>query len=107
MREETDAAIAIKLPAEWARANDPKLRNRSKARNNLRKRYSEILKYEQFVTANPDAKCIECEHCKPFPSDAERLHCELDSDFYGYQQVAPDYVCTRFAHLPKDKTDDR
>jgi hypothetical protein len=93
----TDTQIAQFYPAEWARANDPRLSNRSKARNNLRRRYRLVQEHMAFVAANPEARCSGCAHSNLNPSSIKGLVCDLNSDFHGYQMVSPDDVCTRFS----------
>lgn len=92
----TDQAVAERFPREWARANDPSLRNRSKARNNLRRRYRLAVEHEAFVAANPLATCAACANSTLNPGMVKGLACDLDSDFHGYQMVDPAHVCTRF-----------
>ena len=89
----TDAAIAAKWPERWAKANNPSLPYRSKARQQLRKRYAVALEHKAFVASNPEARCSSCDHGEPYRDD---LSCQLDSDFHGYQIVHPEYVCTRW-----------
>jgi hypothetical protein len=92
-----DAEIARVWPVEWRKANDPTRRNRSKARNNVRKRWLAMLELGAFRAANPDARCANCTHCKPYKSrDKNECHCELASDFYGYSLTKLDHVCTRW-----------
>jgi hypothetical protein len=98
---EVDAAIAERFPSEWARANDGSLRGRSKARNNLRKRYRYVVELEAFKAANPDARCGNCAHGDLNPSvGIKGLSCELDSDFHGYAMVDPANVCARWDASP-------
>jgi hypothetical protein len=93
----TDAAIAARFPREWARANDPSLRNRSKARQQLRQRYRHQLALDALMLANPQARCSSCAHVRTDPSPGLKgTFCDLDSDFEGYARVAPDFVCTRW-----------
>lgn len=93
-----DAAIAAAWPDRWARANNPALPNRSKARNNLRKRWREFVAHQEFVAANPTAACRNCAHCGAIPHSANaRNFCELDSDYYGYSVIDDlGSVCTRW-----------
>lgn len=94
---DNDEAIAIRFPLEWARANDPAKRGRSKARNNLRRRYRAIVELETFVSGNPSASCVSCVHSTSDPTPGIRgLTCDLDSDFHGYQMVRADHVCARW-----------
>ena len=93
----TDAAIAEHWPAQWAKANNPVLRNRSKARNNLRRQWRLAQEHQAFVAANPEAKCGNCAHCST--QHYKKPYCELDSDFHGYQLVELQDVCTRWEAL--------
>lgn len=95
----TDLAIAAAWPGRWAKANDPSLPGRSKARQKLRQRYAQALKREAFIEANPHARCSSCAHSggRQF---TDALVCELDSDFHGYSVTPPDYVCTRWSAKP-------
>lgn len=93
-----DALIAARWPDRWARANDPRLRNRSKARNNLRKCFRAAVAHDAFKAANPDARCSNCEHANANPTPGlSGLFCLLDSDFEGYQGTNPDNVCARWS----------
>lgn len=94
-KPDIDAAIAATWPARWAKANDPTRRNRSKARNNLRKAYAHKVEHDRFVASNPSAACANCAH-KWQPPHTIVLACQLDSDFHGYQTVSPIHVCTRW-----------
>lgn len=100
----TDAAIADRWPERWAQANAPTRRNRSKARQQLRKRYAQTLAHEAFVEANPGARCASCDHCRRRALSAG-LMCLLDSDFYGDRIVNADDVCTRFSPSPENPHD--
>lgn len=81
----TDAAIAKLWPDRWAKANDPTKRNRSKARQQLRKAYANALAFDAFVAANPNARCGNCKHFEKVPHDSKGLwHCSIESDFHGY-----------------------
>lgn len=94
---QTDAAIAELWPEAWARANDPNLRNRSKARQQIRQRYKFHLAMEAFQKAKPHARCGVCEHYEPVPhSSSGKFHCSLGSDFYGYSIAKPDGLCLHF-----------
>ena len=94
-----DEAIAAAWPDRWARANAPRT-GASKRRNNLRKAWKAHLTYQAFVAANPNARCGNCTHMKRVPhrtaAHRDANHCELDSDFYGYQITSPESVCARW-----------
>jgi hypothetical protein len=95
---ETDAAIAAKWPEQWARANNPALRNRSKARQQIRQRYRLAQAFDAFKQANPDARCGNCGSFKPMPNDAKgAMHCEAESDFYGYQLANANGLCVKWS----------
>jgi len=97
MGDATDKAIAQAWPFEWARANRAKP-GASKRRNNLRKRWRYAEELKAFLAANPSASCATCRHWEPVPRSTDNSkHCSIESDFYGYQIVKPDYVCTRWA----------
>lgn len=89
-----DAEIARVWPDRWARANDPTLRGRSKARNNLRKQYRKWRAQIDFMEANPTASCLNCQHRRKMPVDA-RFYCDLDSDFHGYAVLTSNNPCVR------------
>lgn len=91
--EATDAAIAKRFPGEWRRANDPNYRNRSKARQKLRRRFKYELEREAFSEANPDAACIDCIHRYDWNN---RLTCSIENDFHGYQIVEAGHFCTHW-----------
>lgn len=90
----SDGDIARDWPDRWERANNPTLRGRSKARNNLRKAYRGWRAQIDFMRANPTASCLNCQHRKQMPLDT-RFHCELDSDFHGYAVLASNNPCVR------------
>ena len=95
--EVTDAQIAAAWPERWQRANDPNLGNRSKARQQLRKAWRLSQEFASFKTANPKANCGNCQYLAITPH-TKKMHCELDSDFHGYQLVQDETsVCTRHA----------
>ena len=96
----TDAQIAASWPDRWARANDPSLRNRSKARNNLRKAFAYALRVDAIREANPDARCATCKHYEQMPH-GERKHCSIERDFHGYLMTAPDSLCDKFSERTK------
>ena len=89
----TDAAIAIRFPSEWARANDTRLRNRSKARQQLRQRYRIALEMDALRAANPHAKCANCSNRGSWNG---KMICDLDSDFGGYAITDPASLCVRW-----------
>lgn len=91
-----DAAIAKLWPAAWARANDPRLRNRSKARQQIRKRYRDHVAYVEFRKSFPTAACKNCANRSEPHLMPGKLACDLDSDFHGYQLVDSENVCTRW-----------
>lgn len=92
----TDAAIATRWPERWAKANNPALRNRSKARQQIRKAYAFALEFDAFVAAHPNAKCGNCQHFEPIPhSNKGQFHCSIESDFYGYVIAKADGVCIK------------
>lgn len=93
---ELDAAIARRFPEEWRRANDPAKRNRSKARNNLRRRYRAAMEFDDFVLANPRAKCGNCANLLRNPGSLTGTYCDLDSDFHGYMRASEDGLCVRW-----------
>lgn len=88
-----DAEIARAWPERWRKANETRP-GASKRRNNLRKAYHAHLAYGDFVSANPEARCGNCQHMKQ-AHYRDKPHCELDSDFYGDQLTSPENVCTR------------
>ncbi len=90
-----DAVIATLWPGDWARANDSRLTNRSKARNRLRKRYAEHLLMQEFKARHPNARCGSCAHFGRMPVSQQRT-CILDSDFDGYALTSADKVCRRW-----------
>ena len=99
-RETLDTEIARAWPERWAKANEQRPGG-SKRRNNIRKAYLGAMEHAAFVATNPHARCSNCRHLghkatlpKPF--------CELDSDFYGYQTVVLDHVCTRWENPNAD-----
>lgn len=92
-----DAALAAAWPARWAKANDSRP-GASKRRNNLRKAWRAHLAFVAFKAANPEACCGNCDSFKPMPHDS-RMQCEAESDFYGYQIVTADGVCTKWGAL--------
>lgn len=93
----TDAAIAERWPDRWAKANDPAKRNRSKARQQIRKAYADALAYDAFVLANPTARCGNCEHFEKVPHDTKgQWHCSIESDFHGYAIAKADGICTKW-----------
>ena len=92
---QTDAKIAAMWPKQWARANDSSLRNRSKARQQIRQRFALANKHSAFVAANPEARCGNCEH-QSFTHHTQKARCDLDSDFHGDQLVSLQDVCTRW-----------
>jgi hypothetical protein len=92
---ETDAAIAAKWPDAWAKANDPTLRNRSKARQQIRQRYRASLSFDAFKQANPSAQCGNCTNYLPMPHDS-RMMCAAESDFHGYAVAKPDGLCMKW-----------
>lgn len=96
-----DAQIAARLPKEWAKENDPTLRNRSKARNNLRKRYKALIALEDLKAKHPEADCSNCVNASPWGPE-QVMSCDLDSDFHGYRPITPEHVCYRW----KGKRDD-
>lgn len=94
----SDEAIAKAWPDRWAIANDPARRNRSKARNNLRRLWKHHVELEQFKSANPDARCANCEHRSVNQMVLSgTATCDLDSDFQGYQRVDDAAVCARWS----------
>jgi len=92
---QTDAAIAAKWPEEWAKANDPTLRGRSKARGKLRKEYAYFLAIDALLARQPNACCATCDNFEPVPHSS-KMHCSAESDFYGYQIASPDGLCTKW-----------
>ena len=92
---QTDAAIAAKWPEAWAKANNPNLRNRSKARQQIRQRYRLSLEFAAFKQANPQAQCGNCKHFERMPHDT-RMHCSIESDFYGYQIAVAGGLCVKW-----------
>jgi hypothetical protein len=98
---QTDAKIAALWPAQWAKANDPTLRRRSKARHNLRAAYDARLKFDAFKAAHPNARCGNCVSFKKMPDDSKsRSMCEFDSDFHGYTIATADGLCTHWRGAP-------
>lgn len=91
---ELDTELARDWPERWEKANSGK--GQSKKRNNLRKLYRGHVAYRAFVAANPEARCSNCQHMGVVPLRKDTNHCELDHDFYGYQIVKLDQVCTRW-----------
>jgi hypothetical protein len=97
MTLDEDAAIAARWPGKWAHANDPKLRSRSKARNNLRKAYRAAVELDAFVAANPNANCGNCDNRLVNPTPGlTGLFCALGSDFHGYQRTDATRVCAKY-----------
>lgn len=90
----TDAAIAAAWPVQWAKANDARP-GASKRRNKLRSHWNGHLALEAFKAANPEARCGNCNSFKPMPHDS-RMHCEAESDFYGYQITTADRLCMKW-----------
>lgn len=92
----TDADIARDWPERWARANDPSLRGRSKARNNLRKAYRGWRALAEFMQANPTASCLTCKNRVKMPLD-DRYYCAEDSDFHGYSVLTSNNPCLNYS----------
>lgn len=92
----TDAAIALRFPVEWAKANNPGRGGNSKRRQKLRMRYRMDLEREAFRVSNPDAACSSCANQYLWKG---ALTCALDNDFDGYQLVKPLHFCTRWEPL--------
>jgi hypothetical protein len=92
---ETDAAIAAKWPVEWAKANNPALRRRSKARQKLRQRFAYGKQIEALLSRNPTAACANCDNFERVPN-SDKMHCSAESDFYGYQIASPRGLCLKW-----------
>jgi hypothetical protein len=98
--ENVDHEIAAAWPDKWARANNPALRSRSKARNNLRKSWRGHKEWLAFKAANPTAACANCRYNTPMPNDG-RSTCDVGSDFHGYSMIRDvSSVCTE--HKARD-----
>lgn len=89
-----DAAIAAAWPERWSKANDSRP-GASKRRNKLRSQWRRAVAFEAFKAANPTAQCGNCNSFKPMPLDS-RMHCEAESDFYGYQIATSDGLCVKW-----------
>ena len=101
---QTDAAIAALWPEAWAKANNPALRNRSKARQQIRQRYKFHLEMDALQKAKPHARCGVCKHYEPVPhSSGGKFHCSIESDFHGYQITTPDNLCLKFKGIPNQE----
>lgn len=100
----TDTQVAARFPAEWARANDPALPNRSKARQKLRQRYRIAIATDAWRTANPGAFCSNCAHCSHPALRPEAFRCDLESDFHGDAIVRDPQTewCARWSPPPTD-----
>lgn len=101
MTPEIDAKIAALWPDKWAKANDPRLARRAKARNHLRSAYAAHVKFADFKARHPNASCGNCVNFKRLPHDTKGRHmCEADSDFHGYTIVERNGLCTSWQGAP-------
>lgn len=99
--DEIHAHIAALWPARWAKANDPALTKRGKARKRLRDAYIGMQQLAVFKAAHPTARCGNCAKFKRMPLDSKgRSHCEADSDFHGYTIADRNGICTRWSGAP-------
>lgn len=90
-----DSTIAAAWPERWAKANDGRP-GASKRRNKLRGYWRLHHAFETFKVANPNARCGNCDSFKPIPHN-NKMHCEAESDFYGYQTVKVDGLCMKWS----------
>lgn len=93
---EVDAKIAKAWPNRWAKANDPNLRGRSKARQQLRRAWRRKLEFEAFKAANPDMSCFNCQHREKNPTTMPEFdwHCAMGQDGPWYSPITEDRPCT-------------
>lgn len=89
-----DTAIAAAWPARWAKAHDGRP-GASKRRTKLRAQFRAMEAFEAFKARNPTASCASCRSFRPIPH-SDGMHCEAESDFYGYQTTTADRVCTKW-----------
>lgn len=100
MTPETDALIAQAWPERWAWANDPAAPRKSRRRTKLRAQWKHHCALEALRAKHPEARCGTCKHHKPTPHSPDRLHCEVESDFYGYVLTAETNLCLHWKGNP-------